>query len=729
MKSHVFSLLAACILAAPCVLAQEAVQGATLHVTNESRETVVVEGRELRPGASARIPVPAHSSGSAKVSSPSGGASERSYDYPALEAGAMYSVRIRVTSGGEDNSGTSTASQPLAPSIPEAAHTPQVSTAWRESSASADLWDWAAWKTGGDSEMRELLDRAYKLYNPEPPKTTDGECPCGVREYEKERDKVGDALNRWWAAYGAVNGWKVVADASRTFGDAMATALKVYGFGTPEGDAVGGVVDRINETILNYGENKGTVVSAGVRASTFDFDKLMASLKTMKNWQPGMTLEERMAYAQSILDFRNEMRKVGDLGTLANHIQETGLNVRVAGLNDVLKFTDVVAGAAQTFVDACNTANEGAKYFKSVGEAMATLDEMRRAIPYYEKVMAFFRRQAASCPCDGDCSCAHCAGKRDDPKPGAEPVSATRSGPGPAPRQVHNPASDPAPGFESSSQTKRTNSKGENPTPPGGPISGRGGELMARYQQLRDQWVDFLENRQKQRAAKGPKLSHEELAEDFRRVTELRDSISRQINNLFVEDYRPSFGQIGVENEVSECYSLVPAVQWHNKPSRPGEMVPCRDSYKFGPVERCSDQETAVFLSALRAWAEAEERSTRHARWVFQKAAFLAAVRNPELYRYSYWMKSADENNKPLDQSRWEYTDYYYFLVVTTDNGPRILVYSHSFFKPVETGNAVDADHVPNALHDCFPKGLPCFKIVLPCHLGETYTFYKFYED
>ena len=618
------------------------------------------------------------------------------------------------------------------------------SVASLDSSGSANLWDWAKWQAGGDREMRELLDRAYWLYDPEPPKTTDGVCPCNVCEYEKERDKLGGALERWWRAYGAVNGWKAVANASKTFGDAMATALKVYGFGTPEGDAVGGVVDRINETILNYGENKGTVVSAGVRASTVDIGKLIASLKTMKNWSPGKTLEERVEYAQGILDFRNEMRKAGDLGTLNYYCQGTG--VRVAALNDVLKFTDTVASLAQTFVDEYHAVSESAKYFNKLGEAVATLDEMKRAVPYFENVMGYFRRQAASCLCGGDCSCAHCARKRGEPLPSPGPKSGAGSAPAenrggrdearPS-QEVVVPVAETPPQVGSQNPGLEDGKQAENPR------FGSGGELMARYQQLRDQWVDYLEHKQKMLASKSEKEFNESWSSrvvfdaEFRRHMVLKESISDQIGDLFAEDYRS--GHVGW-NEVCKCELLVPRVRWYRKSFSPGDAYQSREShkigpvesYRIGPVERCSDREMSVYLNALRKWAEAEELDLRPSRWVFKKQAFLAAIRNPELYRYSYWCKKDKRigtmfNSGTMFASRWEYTDYYYYLIVDTDNGPRILVYSRCSFKPMEAGGFVDLVHGSTSLADLEQKGTPYFKVFVPSIFDDfqPYTFYE----
>lgn len=267
-------------------------------------------------------------------------------------------------------------------------------------------WDYLAWQFSGADEMKGLLGRVGALYSaPLPEESSDG-CPCNREAYQRGLDSLGDLWQKWQRAYSAVNGWAAVANASKTFGDAMAAV-----FSAVEPKQFGGIgstiLGRANDWILKAGET-GEWKQSFALSQLGDVKALGEALTELSslNWSDCETVEQKARYAQLLLDINGEL---GKLGTDNEILSAMGIGSdALTLLNDLRKKVDGVTSVGQILLDTYNTASEAAKYFDSVSDAMRELERMRSLVPAYEKVMGDLRNASSGCSCGAGCACPHC---------------------------------------------------------------------------------------------------------------------------------------------------------------------------------------------------------------------------------------------------------------------------------------------------------------------------------
>ena len=250
-----------------------------------------------------------------------------------------------------------------------------------------------------------------------------------------------------------------------------------------------------------------------------------------------------------------------------------------------------------------------------------------------------------------------------------------------------------------------------------------GEEVMKRFECLLDQWIrlvreegeiPFRNEHGVLAAAESsepyrPTSAEEDSAEALLSEMEaLRPEIARGFDALFADAYRK-------DGRGSTDIMVLVSVRLRHRPfldrDASGKWQVVRDFWEIGPVERCSSRETARFLELTRDWAEREATEAPQFGYRFKKEEFLRAIRNPEVYRFVYSYKMADNNP---DRNGWDapeefkaqYKLYFYCLVASTKEGPRILAAGECDLEPVES---------PNVSAEFKGDGKPVFGFSLPC--------------
>ncbi len=274
------------------------------------------------------------------------------------------------------------------------------------------------WKKNGAEEMRDGLRQAQSLYNSLSKFISAQECPCGIKDYNDLRDKLGTDMFRWQKAYGAVNGYAALAYASRAVGEAAQAAFKVmeqyyvkagvlapYFANFANGElSLGRGLEEANNLI------KGEIPFVG---KTLDLPESMSKLLSLSLIE-NKTVNEKIDYLQTFLDIHDGIKQAGSINSfLGPRIGDEKLYY----VNEMLKclHSDIIADGIRAELSAIKAYVESGRYIDNVSEALAVLGEMKVKILVYENAITPLGNKTMSCSCGTGCQCSHCFVDEEEP--------------------------------------------------------------------------------------------------------------------------------------------------------------------------------------------------------------------------------------------------------------------------------------------------------------------------